>query len=78
MIQSGGILADLLAAIPQAIFLTRVEALKRGVKNALTLAKDAAPELVEKATEHFFNKGTNELNKRFTPSKSSRRTLTKN
>ena len=32
MIQSGEILAHLLAAIPQVMFLTVVEALKRGVK----------------------------------------------
>ena len=33
MIRSEGILADLLAAIPQVMFLTGVEALKRGEKN---------------------------------------------
>ena len=32
MIRSGEILSDLLAAIPQLMFLTRAEALKRGLK----------------------------------------------
>ena len=32
MIQSEGILADLIAAIPQTIFLARAEVLKREVK----------------------------------------------
>ena len=45
MIQSGRILADLLASIPQETFLTGVEALKRGVKKGATLANIAAPEL---------------------------------
>ena len=43
IIQSGGILADLLAATPQAMFLT-------GVTKGTTLAKNAAPELAQKAT----------------------------
>ena len=48
MIRSEGILADLLAAIPQAMFLTGVEALKRGEKKGKKkLAKNAAPELTE-------------------------------
>ena len=43
IIQSGGILADLLAVTPQAMFLT-------GVTKGTTLAKNAAPELAQKAT----------------------------
>ena len=39
MIQSGGILVNSLSAIPQAMFLTGVEALKRGVKEGVTLTK---------------------------------------
>ena len=50
MIQSGGDLADLLTAIPQAMFPTGVEALKREVKKGVT----------EKATEYHVNKGINE------------------
>ena len=49
MIQSGEIIADLLAAIPQGIFLAKVETLKRWVKS-VTLAKNAATVLAEKST----------------------------
>ena len=64
MIQSGGIFspADLLGTLTQVMFQTGVEALKRGVKTVVT-AKNAAPELVEKTTEYYINKGINELNK---------------
>ena len=77
MIQSGGILPDLLAAIPQIILLTIEEALKRGVKEAVTLAKNDAWELAKKKTEHFVHKGINEFNKKFTLSKGLEITLTK-
>ena len=50
MIQSGGIIANLLVAIPQAIFLATEESLKRGLKKGITLAKKAVPELAEKTT----------------------------
>ena len=43
MIQSGGILSDLLADIPQVMFLTGIQALKREAKKVVTLAKNAAP-----------------------------------
>ena len=76
MIQSGRILGELLAAISQTIILTGAEALKRGVKEGVTLAKNAAPELFEKATKTYVNKGINELNKKFTSSKGSEITLT--
>ena len=66
MIRSGEIFADLLVAIPQAMFLTGVEALKRGVKKGVRLAKNKAPELAENGTEYFVNKRINELNKKFT------------
>ena len=59
MIQSGLALADFFLAISKAIFLTRVEALKRGVKKGVILARNAAPELAEKATEYYVNKGIN-------------------
>ena len=39
MIQSGGILGDLLVAIPQAMFLTGKEVLKRGLKKGITSEK---------------------------------------
>ena len=39
MIRSEGILADLLAAIPQVMFLTGVEALKRGEKKGEKISK---------------------------------------
>ena len=35
--QSGGVLVDILSAIPQAMFLTGIKALKSGVKNGVTL-----------------------------------------
>ena len=53
------------------MFLIRVEALKRGVKEGVTLAQNSAPELAEKATEYYVNKGINKLNKIFTSSKGS-------
>ena len=62
--QSGGVLVDILSAIPQAMFLTGIKALKSGVKNGVTLEKNEAPELAEKATEYYVNKGINELNKK--------------
>ena len=71
IIQSGGILADLLEAIPQAMFLTRVGALKKGVEKSVTLAKNAATKLAEKATESYAIKGINELDKNCTSSKGS-------
>ena len=77
MIQSGGILADLLPAIPQAIFLPWVEAIKRGVKRGVTLAKNAALELPWKSTRLYGYKGMNELKKKFASSKSSGRALIK-
>ena len=49
MIQSGGFLIDLLAAIPQVIFLTGKQVLERRFKKGVTLAKNAAPELSQKA-----------------------------
>ena len=39
MIRSEGILADLLAAIPRVMFLTGVEALKRGEKKGKKISK---------------------------------------
>ena len=62
--QSGGVLVDILSAIPQAMFLTGIKALRNGVKNGVTSEKNEAPELAEKATEYYVNKGTNELNKK--------------
>ena len=63
MIQSRGTLGDLLVAIPQTMFLTGNEVLKRGIKKDIVLAKNATPELAEKATEYYVNKEINELNK---------------
>ena len=71
MIQSGGFLVGLLTAIPQAMFLARKEALKRGLKKGVILTKNAATELAEKATEHYVNKGINELYIKFTLNKTS-------
>ena len=59
MMQSGGILADLLAAIPQVMFHTGVQGFKK-----------TAPELPEIATEYYVNKGINKL-KKFKSSKGS-------
>ena len=60
------------------MFLIWKEVSKRGFKKGITLAKNAALELAEKATEWYVNKGINELNKKFTSSKGSGATLTKN
>ena len=77
MIQSGGFLADLLASIPKVMFQTGVEAER--IKKRCTLAKNAVPDLVEKATEYYINKGINELNnKKFVSSKGSGVALTNN
>ena len=73
MIQSGGILGDLLMAIPQVMFLAGKEALKK-----VSLAPKLAPILAEKATEYYINKGINELNKKFKSSKGTGITLTNN
>ena len=59
MIQSGGILTELIAAIPQAMFLAGKEVLK------------AVLETTGKATEYYINKGINNLNTKFRSSKSS-------
>ena len=45
------------------MFLTEKEVFKRRVKKGITLAKDAAPELAEKATGYYVNRGINKLNK---------------
>ena len=63
MIQSRGTLGDSLVAIPQTMFLTGNEVLKRGIKKDIVLARNATPELAEKATEYYVNKEINELNK---------------
>ena len=60
ILRSGGTLADLIGAIAQVMFLVGVE----------------APELAEKATEYYVNKGINKLNKKFTSRKGSGITLT--
>ena len=65
MIQSGGILGELIAGIPQLMFLTGKEVLRKGI----SLTKDAAPILVGKATEYYVNKEINKLNKKVTSSK---------
>ena len=76
--QSGGVLVDILSAIPQAMFLTGIKALKNGVKNGVTSEKNEAPELAEKATEYYVNKGINELNKKIASSKGTEINLTNN
>ena len=65
MIQSGGILGELIAGIPQLMFLTGKEVLRKGI----SLTKDAAPTLVGKTTEYYVNKEINKLNKKVTSSK---------
>ena len=64
MIQSGGILSELLVATPQAMFLAGKVALIKRISLALKLA----PKLAEKGTECYVNKGINVLNKKFTSS----------
>ena len=61
MIQSGGILGDLIEGIPQLMYLVGKEVLEKGI----SVAKDAAPMLAGKATEYYTNKGINKRNKKF-------------
>ena len=63
MIQSGGSLGELIAAIPGVMFLAWKEALKKGIS--------PTPALARKATEYYINKGVNELDKKFTSNKGS-------
>ena len=56
MILSGGITDDLFTALQRTKFLTRQEALKRGVKKGVALAKNATPESAEKATKYYVHK----------------------
>ena len=70
MMQSGGILGDLIVAIPQVMFLTGKDLLRKDVS--------LAPKLAGKATEHYINKGINDLNKKFTTSKGLEITVTNN
>ena len=58
-IQSGGSLADLIGTVPQLMFHLRARAFRKSI----TLAKIAAPELAEKATEYYINKGINSFDK---------------
>ena len=78
MIESREFLVGLPPAIPQAMFLTGKEVLKRELKKGIALAKNKAPKLAEKTTEYYVNKGINELNKKFTSSKGSGITPTNN
>ena len=73
-IQSGGFLGDLIAGIPQLMYLVGKEVLKKGI----SVGKDAALMLAGKATEYYANKKINEVNKKFISSKSSGITLTNN
>ena len=59
MIQSGGALGDLIADIPQLMYLVGKEIYKK----VISVAKYAAPMLAGKATEYYANKEINELNK---------------
>ena len=72
MIQSGGDLGELIAAIPGALFPAGKELLKKGI----SLAPKLAPALAEKATQYYINEWINEVNKKFTVSKGSGITLT--
>ena len=63
MIQSGGILGDLIAALQQVMYLTGKEVWKKDIS--------LAPKLAGKATEYHINKGINELSKKFTSRKGS-------
>ena len=74
MIQSGGIISELIAAIPQAMFLAGRDVLKKGI----SLARKLAPALAGKATEYYINKEINTLNKKFPSSKGSGITLATN
>ena len=71
MIQSGGILPELITAIQQARSLAGKVFLKKGI----LLAGKFAPKLAEKATKYHIIKGINELNKSFTSSKGPGKTL---
>ena len=51
---------------------------KEALTKCISLAPKLAPKLAEKATEYYINKGIDELNNKFTPSKGSGITLTNN
>ena len=65
MVQSRGVLGELLVAVSHVMFLAGKEALKKGK----SLAPKLALKLAEQATEYYINKEINELNKKFTSSK---------
>ena len=76
MIQSRGSLPELIAAI---YITSNVSSRKRRIlKRYFLLAPEVAPALARKATEYYINKGVNELNKKFSSSKSLGITLTNN
>ena len=52
MTHSGAVLAGLLEAVPQTMFLTEVKTLKMRVKNGVSSAKINAPELAEKKKQN--------------------------
>ena len=74
MIQSGGILGELIIAIPQVMFHVGIEVLKKGI----SLAPKTAPALAGEVAEYYVNKGVNELNKKFTSTRGSGIALTEN
>ena len=71
MIQSDEVLVEPLSAIPQAMFLTEVKALKGGAKKDAALAKNIVPQLAEKATDYYVNKIMNKINKKLMSTKVS-------
>ena len=74
MIQSGGILGELLVGIPYAM----LQAGKESLEKVISLVPKLAPALAGKATEYHINKGINKFNKTFTSTKGSAITLTNN
>ena len=71
MIQSEEVLVEPISAIPQAMFLTEVKALKGGAKKDAALAKNIVSQLAEKATDYYVNKIMNKINKKLMSTKVS-------
>ena len=74
VILSRGILGDLIAAIPQVMFISE----KETSQNVISIARKLTRKLAEKATKYYIFKGINDLDKMCTSNKGSGITLKDN
>ena len=74
VILSRGILGDLIAAIPQVMFIAE----KETSQNVISIARKLTRKLAEKATKYYIFKGINDLDKMCTSNKGSGITLKDN